>query len=643
MPDMNAIRDHALLSMTCPLGKTELIPVSAVIDEAINQPFLCTIEAVSRRPTIDPDTLLCQPACLSLVQYGERVRSVHGLVRRVSALGRQDDDTFRYRLEVVPKLWFLAQTEDCRIFQDKSCKDILEQVLLDAGISDYGFSVANGEPRPLTVQFNETSLAFFTRIVEDAGWCFTFRHSDASHKLLIADSIAALATRPALPVERSGETATGTLADWQDSHGTAWGRRELGDYSAEEFKMEGGSATTLKAAGADRRTAFHWPSGVSGGQIPSRARQDMEAAEAAALLSEGAGFDARLMPGNRIAVAAEPGSPRADHVLMRVVHEARDLTLANAAGAPCYRNRFTAHPADVAWRPLRTVAKPRLDGIYSAQVLGGDGEEIHTDDLGRVRLRFQWDHRGDATGGGGVWVRVMQPWAGGGAGWQGIPRVGSEVAVSFMDADPDRPVVLGQLYNKSDTPPFPPASQKTRTGLRTRSTPNGGSQDYSEFYFDDKKDQELVFLHAQKDLTVEVENDAAYAIEQNRAVTVRQGNDTLSVLQGNRTVSVEQGNDKLTVAQGNRTVAVPLGNHSITSTTGDISVKTDLGAISLEALKSITLKVGQSSITLDPSGVTIKGMTITVEGQVMTSVKAPMLKLDADGLLKAAAGIMMLN
>lgn len=245
--------------------------------------------------------------------------------------------------------------------------------------------------------------------------------------------------------------------------------------------------------------------------------------------------------------------------------------------------------------------------------------------MGRVKLHFRWDHRKDATHGGAIWVRVMQAWAGPQGGWLFIPRVGTEVLVAFMDSDPDRPVVVGQVHNGEHMPPWSLPDEKTRSGLRTRSTPQGGEQNASEFWFDDKRGAEKVFLHAERDLQVEVENDATHSITGNRAVTLR------------------RGNDKVTVQQGNRTVEVPLGNHSITSKTGNISVKTDAGAITLEAMQSLTLKVGQSSVTLDQSGVTIKGMTANVEGQMLTSLKGTITKLDADALFQATSGIMMLN
>lgn len=626
MPDDQIVRERALLSLTSPLGRDVLIPISATVEEALNEPFLCAIEAVSARDSIDPDRLLHQEACLHLTPRDGEPRYVHGLVRRFEATGRDRRGMFAYRLELVPRLWFLDQAEDCRTFQDMTGQDILHALLEQAGVTDTTFTISNGdEQRPLTVQFNETLLAFFTRVIEERGWCYAFRHTATKHTLLVADSVTAFGARPERAVSLLGPQAAGELASWRAGRRTAWGGVVTADYNADEALMHETTATTFTTAGAAQRIVMHWPAGVrQPGELVKHGRQVMEAAEAAAMSAEGEGFDPSFQPGARILVAPDREA-KTEYVLLRVVHEIHDDTWSNANDATRYRNRFVAHPVSLPWRKLPSVPRPRMHGIYSAEVLGPQGEEIHTDTLGRVKVRFRWDLNGNASDGGGVWVGVVQPWGGGGAGWLGIPRVGCEVAVSFMDGDPDRPVVVGQLYSKKDPPPLALPANKTRTGLRTRSTPNGDSTTFSELWFDDKKGSELVLLHAEKDLSVEVENNATYAIDQDRSVTVK------------------QGNDKLTVQNGNRTVDVPLGNHSITSNTGNISLKTQAGAITLEAMQSITLKVGQSSVTIDQTGVAIKGMLVSAEGQAMASLKGPMIKLDADAMLDASAGIMMLN
>jgi type VI secretion system secreted protein VgrG len=261
-----------------------------------------------------------------------------------------------------------------------------------------------------------------------------------------------------------------------------------------------------------------------------------------------------------------------------------------------------------------TTARPRMEGLHTAIVLAPSGEEIYTDDQGRIKVRFFWDWREDATADSSDWVRVVQPWAGNQWGGQFIPRVDTEVAVAFMDGDPDRPIVVGGFYNGNDKPIFPVA-EKTKLGFRSRSVTKGGTDDFNEFSFDDKQGSEAVFLHAQKDMTTEVEHDQKLKVDNDRTVTIK-------------------GNEKVTIEQGNQTTDVQLG---------DISVKADAGSITVEAMQSITLKVGQSSVKIDQTGVTITGMMISIEGQVQTSVKGVMTQVTGSAMLQLSGGIIMIG
>jgi type VI secretion system secreted protein VgrG len=626
MAAIDITRTNALLSLTSPLGPHVLTPAVMDLEEALSEPFLCVVDGVSSLDQIDPDDLLHQPVCVTLTLSDCPPRSVHGLVRCFAATGPLARGMFGYRMEIVPALWFLTQTQDCRIFENKATKDIVQAILTEHGVR-FTFRVGGTPARPLTVQYNETDLDFVMRLMAEEGWFYLFRHDATSHTMIITESNTSFNKVPDGSVGPGPNAGLVTLTEWHPARATAHGKVMLGDFDPEKpsTPLSGVTVTTARTAGAPNRDPFHWPAGaLTNDQIAKRTRQRMEAAEATAALSEGAGSNPNFSAGGRIQVSARAGDTK-EYLLARVIHHAADETWFNAGSAPQYSNRFQAFPSALPWRPAQTVPRPCMGGLHSAVVIGPDGQDIHTDELGRVKLRFRWDRRRDATPGGAVWVRVMQAWSGANAGWTFIPRVGTEVGVAFLDGDPDRPVVVGQLHNGDQHPPWTLPDQKTRSGLRTRSTPNGGEQNCSEFWFDDKKGSEMVHLHAEKDLNVEVENDAKYAIDQNRSATIKQGDDTV------------------TVQQGNRTVDVPMGDHTIKSNTGNIAIKTALGAVSIEAMQSITLKVGQSTVTLDQSGVTIKGMMVNAEGQVMTSIKGPITQIGADGMLKASGGIMMLN
>jgi type VI secretion system secreted protein VgrG len=620
-------RDHSLLSMTSPLGGDVLIPTRFTCDEALGEPYLAVVETVSARNTIDPASLLHQPVCVALHPRDQAPRFLHGLVRRIVATGSQARRMQGYRLEIVPALWFLSQTEDCRIFENKTSKDILQTIFGEHGLR-YSFRVQTPQTRPFTVQYNETDLAFVTRLIEEEGWFYLFQHEAGSHTLIIADSNTACARlRDGTVTLRPGD-GPDSLAAWQPGQATAHGKISLADFDPEQpsAPISGETDTALTAPGAPNRDPFRWPARTARSDLAQqRSRAAIEAAEAEAVLAHGRGFNADFCAGARIQVIAALGASPEAYIIRSVRHQAASDSWTNAEGPVSYSNSFTALPAARPWRPVARMPRPVMAGMFSAEVIGPDGQEIYTDDLGRIKLRFRWDHRRDASAGSGVWVRVVQAWSGPTMGWSFTPRVGTEVAVAFMDGDPDRPVVVGQLHNGDQEPPFPLPDQKTRSGLRTRSTPNGGEENVSEFWFDDKKGAEEVFLHAERDLTVEVEHDASTTVDHDRSVVVTQGNDSVTVKQGNRTVDVTQG------------------NHTIQSTGGDIAIKTALGQVTVEAMQSITLKVGQSTITLDPSGVTIKGLTLQFEGSAMAALKAPITQINASGMMKATAGIMMLN
>jgi type VI secretion system secreted protein VgrG len=638
-------RDHSLLSMTSPLGRDVLIPTRFTCEEALGEPYLAVVETVSERATVDPASLLHQPVCVALNPRDQEPRYLHGLVRRVTATGPQARHMHGYRLEIVPALWFLSQTEDCRIFEQKTTKDILRIIFGEHSLR-YSFRVQMPAARPFTVQYNETDLAFVTRLMEEEGWFYLFKHAADGHTLIITDSNASCPRLEDGPVTLRPGGGPDTLAEWRSGQATAHGKISVADYDPEQPAklIAGETATALTAPGAGQRDPFRWPARTATSDLArQRSRAAIEAAEAEATLADGHGFNPNFHAGARIEVIGQlDGTPEA-YVIRSVSHQAATESWTSADGPVSYTNSFTALPAARPWRPVPRVPRPVMAGMFSAEVIGPDGDEIYTDELGRIKLRFRWDHRRDATDGNGVWVRVMQAWSGPTMGWSFTPRVGTEVAVAFMDGDPDRPVVVGQLHNGNQKPPFPLPDQKTKSGLRTRSTPNGGDANVSEFWFDDKKGAEEVFLHAERNLTVEVEHDAKTTVDNDRSVTVTQGDDSHTVSQGNRAVEVSEGNDSVTVKLGNRTVDVTEGNHTIKSTAGDIAIKTALGAVTVEAMQSITLKVGSSTVTLDQSGVTIKGLTLQFEGTVMTTVKAPITQINASGMMKATAGIMMLN
>jgi type VI secretion system secreted protein VgrG len=659
-------RDTALLRMTTPLGPDVLIPIALSAQEAISQPFQFEVDAVCQSGVIDPNKLLNQPACVTLQSSGKPVRYFHGIVQSISDEGAirgssAVDEYETYHLILVPRLWFLTQTMDCRVYQEKSAGDIIKAMFQDAGLTDL-----TGPPtsttREYTVQFNETDLHFATRLMEEEGWFYFFEHSAAKHTLVIANQNAAFQNVASADLfVGGGDVEDARLLDFNHAAMTVRGKMTFKDYDPVKPNalLQNVQPTTLKTGGAPTRDAFRWPAVTfENATVTDRTKYEMEAAEAIASLFDGATHFGGIVAGGKFKVASKPVSTYDDtYVVRSATHHASDDTWINQGSAPHYSNRFTAFPSKVTWRQPLITPRPRMDGIHTALVLGPAGEEIYTDQYARVKVQFYWDHRQEATDSQSIWTRVIQPWAGNGWGAQFIPRVGTEVAVAFVDGDPDRPIIIGGLYNGRDTPIYS-LSDKTKSGFRTRSSLKGSSSDFSEYTFDDKTGSELIYEQAQKDLTTYVKNDQTLKIDNCRIVTVKkdetvdiQNNQTVKVKQdhtltvtdGNHSVTVSQGNHSVTVSQGNQSVKVAMGNQTTEVSMGNITVKAGMGSISTQAMQSIELVVGQNSIKIDPTGITISGMMINIQGQVQTQIQGTMTQVSGDAMLQLKGGIVMVN
>jgi type VI secretion system secreted protein VgrG len=285
-----------------------------------------------------------------------------------------------------------------------------------------------------------------------------------------------------------------------------------------------------------------------------------------------------------------------------VRHDAHDDThLVSSGGGAGYRNALSLIPVARTWRNPAPRPRTALPGVQSAIVTGPQGEEVHCDEYGRIRLRFLWDRKGERDDRSSCWVRVAQPWAGKGRGFWALPRIGDEVLVAFVDGDADRPVVIGSLYNAEADPPFPLPANATQTGILTRSSKGGARSNANMLRFEDKKGSEEVALTAERDLTVDVERDATETVKRNRSATVAEGDDTLEVRQG------------------------------------DISVKAAAGTITLEAAQRITLKVGSTEVVLDQMSVSIKTGQVSVKGDMMVRVES------GGNLIEKAGAIVQVN
>ncbi len=343
-----------------------------------------------------------------------------------------------------------------------------------------------------------------------------------------------------------------------------------------------------------------------------------------------------------------------------------------------YMVEFDVQPKKVQYRNARTTPWPEIAGLHTAIVTGPAGKEIHTDKYGRIKVQFHWDRVGKKDEKTSCWVRVVTPWSGKNWGMIHIPRIGQEVVIQFEEGDPDRPICTGMLYNAETTPPYDLPANQTQSGIRTRSSEKGKPDTFNELMFEDKKDAELVRFQAQKDHEKLVKNKSTVTIGYDKLdtggnggdgclsqvvkkdvnETIKEGDHTFTIETGSQKVSIKTdqtetiegkstrtvtGNDTETIKQGNMVTSVDSGNKTTTVKLGNIQVDAKAGKITMTAMQSIELKVGTSSIKLDPTSVTIKSTMINVQATAKMDAKSPLTTVSGDAMLTLKGGVTMIN
>ncbi|HTK53362.1 MAG TPA: type VI secretion system tip protein TssI/VgrG [Gemmatimonadaceae bacterium] len=693
------LQDNRLLRISTPLGDDAVVPVSMVGEEGVSRPFLFTVDLVSTEPAADVMDLLGRPVTLHIAPPDGKERLVHGLVRRVLTVGRDKRAGYvRYQIEVVPALWFLSLSTNCRTFENKSVLDIVEEVCKGGHVSDLDPRVASTPPVvPYVVQYQETDLAFVHRLLEGAGIYYTFDHTEDKHTLVLSDahdSAIPACDIESIRVQPTFEDAapqTDVVFRVSQEHAVHAASVSLIDHDLLRSDDKGDISTTSKGARGERY-AFLGDLGPKDSAAEAKRRMKQE--EAGYDQYRGASTCAAFRPGTRVEMTDWPddGASVPLH-LLSVTHRVQGADIFAGSGLKAsYENEFLAIPAPVPHLPERVTLRPSVRGTQTATIVGTGGTgEIDVDEDGRILLQFPWDRGVGSDGKSKHRVHVASAWSGTGWGFVQIPRIGQEVLVEFMEGDPDRPIVTGRVYNHTHKFPYALPGDKTQTGWKSR-TLGGGDENFNELRFEDKKGEEHIFSQAEKDLKILVKHDETRDVKHDRTTTVTNddtrtvtdGNDTHTVKKGNQTVTVEKGDQTvevktgkqtvkvmddqtITVDQGNRAVTLKMGNDELkvemgNLTTkvamGNISMKADLGKISIEAMQEISLKVGASSVVLSQTGVTIKGLMIKaeattqaevkglmtkVEGSAMVQVKGAIAQVNGDGLLMAKGGITMIN
>ncbi|MEL7560774.1 type VI secretion system tip protein TssI/VgrG [Stutzerimonas chloritidismutans] len=611
--------------------------------EAISQPFRFELELISEHPELNLQSLLHKPAFLALSPAGH---GIHGVIHRV-AQGESGKRLTRYRVSIVPQLTYLAHCTDQRIFQHLTVPQIIAQVLESHGIQANAYRFQLGPTaypqRDYCTQYDETDLHFVQRLCEEEGIHYHFEHSQQGHVLVFGDDQTSFPKlgQPTAYLQDSGLVADEpVIKRFSVRLETRTNRVSRRDYDFEQPRLVMEAAQ--KGQAGDRQISsepdledYDYP-----GRFTDRARgkhlsqRSLERHRADYRLAEGRSDQPRLVSGHLLEISDHPRQEWNDlWLLTEVLHEGKQPqvleesvtsdTDARDGFTQGYRNHFTATPWAVPYRPALTHAKPRVLGSQSAVVTGPAGEEIHCDEYGRVKVQFFWDRHGQADEKTSCWLRVSSSWAGDRYGGIAIPRVGMEVLVTFLEADPDQPLVTGCLYHAEHQVPYDLPADKTRSVFKTLSSPGGGG--YNELRIEDRKGAEQIYIHAQRDWDENIEHDQKIRVGNERHDRVEansyseyKAEEHLSVT-GDRKVEVKP-DDHLTIAQ---TQHIKLGTAQLTKVGREIHLKAGQKMV-IEAGIELTLKAGGSFIKLDPGGITLSG---------------PMIKINAGGAPGKGAGI----
>jgi type VI secretion system secreted protein VgrG len=613
-----------VLKIETPLGEDKLIVQAFSGEEEISRLFRFQLDLISEEANIAPKSIVGKKVTLSVLQSDQSTeRYFNGYISRFSQLPTTSPGRYAcYHAELVPWPWFLTLTADCKIFQHKSVPDIIKDVFDNNGFPDYSFECQGQHPaRDYCVQYRETAFNFAARLMEEEGIFFFFKHEKTKHTLVISDHKGVHQPCPFQDQINVEPSAGGgftrdeeTVNHWERHYEYRTGKWAQTDYNFEtpSTSLLSNVQTIIDLDNNKKFEVFDYPGEyLTKGDGASLTKLRMEEEEVGYDVASGHSDCRSLVSGYKFTLKRHPQRDQnGTYVLTSVVHSAQQGGFfSDSDGETHYSNSFRCIPQEVTFRPPRRTPKPLVYGTQTAVVVGPGGEEIYTDNHGRIKVQFHWDREGRKDDKSSCWIRVSHPWAGKGWGAMWLPRIGQEVVVDFLEGDPDRPIIIGRVYNAEQTPPYGLPANQTQSGFKSRSSKGGGTDDFNEIRFEDKKGSEVITIHAQKNLDTTVENNETRQVGHDRTTTI-QRHETKTIKEGNQEVTIEKGNNSMKIKMGNTTTNV------------------DLGKEEREAMVSIELKVGQSSVKLDQMGVTIKGTMIKIQATGIVTIQGALVKIN---------------
>jgi len=628
----------------------------------VSEPFRASLQLLSENDSVNVADVLRQPVLLAMDLPDGSRRFIHGFCNRFAQRGK-DEDLTAYEAEVVPWIWFLSLTQDCRIFQEKNVLEIVEEVFEKYGNAEYEIRCVETPPqREYCVQYRESDLDFVSRLMEEEGIFYFFEHSEEGHTLIIADDSSAIQECQGQEVFRIAATSTARTDEdvievLEREHQVFTSRVTLTDFDPLQPSLDLASS----ASDENHEELYDYPGLYD--RLPSGERYALirlQERAASQHLIRGSGKCRAFRTGFKFDLSEHyrPDTNQA-YFLLSVWESGYNGGYRTREGQAEYSNSFECVPASIDFRPPRKTPKPVVQGSQTAFVVGPSGEEIYTDRYGQVKIQFHWDREGRRDENSSCWIRVSHPWAGKGWGAVAIPRIGQEVIVDFLEGDPDRPIITGRVYNAEAMPPYGLPDQGVVSGLKSDTHKGSG---YNEISMNDTAGKEKITIHAQYDMgttvlhdkATTVKNDDTQTVENNRTITVN-GTHTETIKKDTK-VTISEGNLETAVSagksdeyvKGNKGVKVDgefalevKGNSNINVTSGDLTLKSGSGSITEEsksghAIKSdadVTLKGKNVKANADAE-ITVDGMKIALTGQteVTLSVGANFVKIDPSGV-----------
>ncbi|MEY4766815.1 MAG: hypothetical protein RI907_3488 [Pseudomonadota bacterium] len=642
----------AAITFQSPLPPDELFVESMVADEGLSQLGLIELQLLSPKHDLTAAALLGKPVGIKLEDGADLKRFFHGHITRFghgAARGR----FHAYHAEVRPWPWFLTRTADCRIFQEMSVPDIVRKVCDDhPGVAQIKLKLMRSYRKwTYCVQYRETDFQFVSRLLEHEGIYWHIAHEQGKHTLVLMDSTSGhdpvAGEADIRHVENTGTSAPGEqyLTDWRYDEEIQTEKVALTSYDFERpstsLLTDVNVSRSHPEAGAERFDfQGDYLKTADGKQL---AEDLLDAEQTRYQRYTGAGNAMNLEPGHTFNLKGHPRSDQnAKYLLTRVRIQAQVAVFDGGGGGASFKTAFEAIPAAQQFRAPRKTPKPVVQGPQTAVVVGPSGEEIFTDKYGRVKVHFHWDRQGKKDDKASCWVRVSQPWAGKNFGMMHIPRIGQEVVVSFLEGDPDQPMITGRVYNAEQMPPWDLPANATQSGILTRSSKGGAYGNANAIRFEDKKGSEQLWIHAEKNQDIEVENDETHWVGHDRKKTV--DHDEVVLVKHDRTETVDHdetitvhhdrnervdndegisiGRDRVMKVDRDKTETVDR-NKTITVNGRHLETIAQTMEISIGASLSETVAVNYSETVGAAMEQTVGGaMAITVGGAMAQSVGA---------------------